>query len=622
MKQCNVGEENNMDTINQQELMTKVATNILEDSIKYAWNKVKKFFEDLDKKDAIRYKTAYETYLVNTRRKNSQIKTIIYRRVPKDLYSFYECIGVEYNGQTINTNKVSNLFSIGNKIIVTGTGGVGKSILFKHLFLNVIEETIYIPVLIELRSFNVLEIKDISLYESIYKVLYDNGFVLSKEYFEYSMKEGAYIIFFDGYDEVNRDKTDKITSEIKSLSEKYNENKLFLSSRPTEEFIGWNDFCEVEALKLSKEQALSLINKIEFDENVKNTFYKELDEHLYERYESFASNPLLLNIMLLTFQKHAIIPERLNDFYEEAFVTLFNAHDATKDSYVRDIRCELGCEDFKHVFSYLCFKSYFNGEFEFSEARLTDYLSQAKAKLNRINFRVEDFLEDLTQSVCMLVKEGLVYRFSHRSFQEYFAAWYTCKLTDEVQSKLLLNWIKESDSVTSDSYFVMLFDLQSDKVNKIILCPIIKELRKYYKEYGFSLNFLKTIFLGVSITKMVADKKEKYHMSLTIRDYFICRGLMLNNKLNRYPYGKDYQDEEKQFFEKIIEFYKDDAKIARKNRFEFGFEEILKIVDENDLLHYLEWFEKQVIFAIQLLEKYETSNITRKKKVSSILDEL
>ena len=84
-----------MDTINQQELMTKVATNILEDSIKYAWNKVKKFFEDLDKKDAIRYKTAYETYLVNTRRKNSQIKTIIYRRVPKDLYSFYECIGVE-----------------------------------------------------------------------------------------------------------------------------------------------------------------------------------------------------------------------------------------------------------------------------------------------------------------------------------------------------------------------------------------------------------------------------------------------------------------------------------------------------------------------------------------------
>ena len=196
-----------MDVIEQQELMTSVATNILEDSVKHAWDKIKKFFCDLDAKEAVKYRTAYQTYLVNTRRKNSQIKTIIYRRVPKYLYSFYECIGVKYNGQTINTKKVSNLFSIGNKIIVTGTGGVGKSILFKHLFLNVIEETTYIPVLIELRSFNIMETREISLFESIYKALCNNGFNLSKEYFEYSMKEGAYIIFFDGYDEVNRDKT-------------------------------------------------------------------------------------------------------------------------------------------------------------------------------------------------------------------------------------------------------------------------------------------------------------------------------------------------------------------------------------------------------------------------------
>lgn len=101
---------------------------------------------------------------------------------------------------------------------------------------------------------------------------------------------------------------------------------------------------------MNKQQALNLVKKLEFDEVVKDTFYKELDRTLYDKYESFASNPLLLNIMLLTFQKHASIPERLNDFYDEAFVTLFNVHDATKDSYVRDIRSGLGCEDFKLVF--------------------------------------------------------------------------------------------------------------------------------------------------------------------------------------------------------------------------------------------------------------------------------
>lgn len=250
-----------MDMVNSQEFFTNVATNIVEDSIKGAWDKIKKFFKDLDAKDAIRYQTAYEKYLINTEQKNSKIKTIIYRRVPKDLYSFYECIGVSCNGKTISTENINNLFTLGNKLIVTGTGGVGKSILFKHLFLNTIAETGLIPVLLELRSFNICDIRDISMFEAIYKSLCDNGFELSEEYFEYSIQEGGYVIFLDGYDEVNRDKAEKVTGEIKALAEKYNRNKYLLSSRPSEEFIGWNDFCEVETLKLNKQQALDLIKK-------------------------------------------------------------------------------------------------------------------------------------------------------------------------------------------------------------------------------------------------------------------------------------------------------------------------------------------------------------------------
>lgn len=605
------------------EVISNVTTNLIEDAIKFAWDKVKGFFKDIDDQDAIRYRTAYEKYINNTRKKNSKIKTIIYRRVPKDLYSFYECIGVRYNGQTINTEKISNLFPIGNKIIVTGTGGVGKSMLFKHFFLNTIDETPFIPVMLELRSFNIMESKEVSLYEGIYKVLCDNGFELSKDNFEYSMKEGAYVILFDGYDEVNRDKTEKITSEIKSLSEKYNDNKFFLSSRPTHEFIGWNDFCEVEAMKLSKTQALSLIKKIDYDdETAKELFYKALDDTLYDKYESFASNPLLLTIMLLTFQKHAKIPERLNDFYEEAFVTLFNAHDATKDSYVRDIRCGLGCEDFKYIFSYLCFKSYFNGEFEFSEARLLRYLSQAKEKIGRVSFDENDFVEDLTQSVCMLVKEGLVYRFSHRSFQEYFAAWYTCKLLDETQGKLLLSWIKESDSVTSDSYFKMLHGLQSNKVNKIVLCPIFKDLKVLYERNGFSVTFLKELFSDMIIRRKVIDEEEKFDVSLTIKNFYLCRGLLLNNELNGYARNESLNQVDKIIYQKLNEYLKQIKKPLSPSRYKISFDTAEKIFSQEEILNSVDWFKGWIDSALQLLDSYEESNISRKKKVASILDEL
>ena len=611
-----------MDSIDSQQFLTNVATNIVEDSAKNAWNKIKKFFLDLDAKDSIRYKTAYEKYLINTEQKVSKIKTIIYRRAPKDLYSFYECIGVLYNGNTINTENINNLLEIGNKIIVTGTGGVGKSILFKHLFLNTVAETEYIPVLIELRSFNIHDVKDISIYTAIYKCLVDNGFELSEEYFEYSLREGAYIIFFDGYDEVNRDKTEKITSEIKALSEKYGENKFFISSRPSEEFIGWNDFCEVETLKLNKQQALNLVKKLEFDEVVKDTFYKELDRTLYDKYESFASNPLLLNIMLLTFQKHASIPERLNDFYDEAFVTLFNVHDATKDSYVRDIRSGLGCEDFKLVFSYICFKSYFNGEFQFSESRIRFYIQQAKEKFDRFNFTVENSQEDLTQSVCMLVKEGGTYRFSHRSFQEYFAAWYTCKLVDDVQAKLLLNWIQESDSVFSDSYFTMLFDLQSEKVNKIILCPILKEVKKLYLQYGFSIDLLNILFEGMKFTKRLNGEEMRYSTSLTIKNQYLCYGLMLNNRLNMFPYSDNNDKQEKQIFEKMEKYMVNKNHKRNARSLSATFDEVLEVLKPEELLKHLEWFQNQIEFAIQIVEKYDDRKISRKKKVSTILEEL
>lgn len=611
-----------MDSIDSQQFLTNVATNIVEDSAKNAWNKIKKFFRDLDAKDSIRYKTAYEKYLINTEQKVSKIKTIIYRRAPKDLYSFYECIGVLYNGNTINTENINNLLEIGNKIIVTGTGGVGKSILFKHLFLNTVAETEYIPVLIELRSFNIHDVKDISIYTAIYKCLVDNGFELSEDYFEYSLREGAYIIFFDGYDEVNRDKTEKITSEIKALSEKYGENKFFISSRPSEEFIGWNDFCEVETLKLNKQQALNLVKKLEFDEVVKDTFYKELDRTLYDKYESFASNPLLLNIMLLTFQKHASIPERLNDFYDEAFVTLFNVHDATKDSYVRDIRSGLGCEDFKLVFSYICFKSYFNGEFQFSESRIRFYIQQAKEKFDRFNFTVENFQEDLTQSVCMLVKEGGTYRFSHRSFQEYFAAWYTCKLVDDVQAKLLLNWIQESDSVFSDSYFTMLFDLQSEKVNKIILCPILKEVKKLYLQYGFSIDLLNILFKGMKFTKRLNGEEMRYSTSLTIKNQYLCYGLMLNNRLNMFPYSDNNDKQEKQIFEKMEKYMVNKNHKRNARNLSATFDEVLEVLKPEELLKHLEWFQNQIEFAIQIVEKYDDRKISRKKKVSTILEEL
>lgn len=603
--------------LDKNKIATDVATNLIEDSIKGAWGKVKAYFVDADAQDAIDYGDAFEDYLKRTKKKNSKIKTLIYRHVPQDLSEFYECVGIRCNGKRIETDSINNVLELSSKIIITGTGGIGKSVLLKHLFLSACDDTSFVPILLELRSLNVFENKDISLFNILYDQLLNNGFKMEKKYFEYSLEKGAYIILLDGFDEVNSDKMNKISQEIKDFGSKYLENKYIITSRPSDMFLGWEEFTEAKALTLTKDQALSLIDKLDFDEKVKTIFSRELDSYLYDKYVSFASNPLLLTIMLLTFDSRASIPDRLNDFYEQAFSTLFNMHDATKDAYVRDIRSGLSCEDFKMIFAYICFKSYFKQQYEFSDGLLNSYIKEAADKFPHIEFNVQDMKKDLVQSVCMLIKEGIEYKFSHRSFQEYFAAWYTCKLTDDIQHKLVTTWMKEADGIVTDEYFRMLFNLQSEKVNKIILVPGLKRVKALYEEKGYSIELLIFLFKQIIIRRKNNRKledKSLYRYSLTVKDQYLCNVIRLTCECNRYDFKFINTDAENNLAQKLTGNSEDTTAIS--------FQEAKKIVSEDEILNGLLWFKRQLEFAISILPQYENNSISNKRKVSTILDEL
>lgn len=66
-------------------MVANVITKIAEDTAISALEKIKKFFKGIDAQDAIRYGTAFDDYLRNTKNKYSKIKTLIYRHSPKDI---------------------------------------------------------------------------------------------------------------------------------------------------------------------------------------------------------------------------------------------------------------------------------------------------------------------------------------------------------------------------------------------------------------------------------------------------------------------------------------------------------------------------------------------------------
>ena len=582
---------------------------IIEDAAIGLWNKVKGFFQDLDAHEEINMGIAYGKYLQKTSERNRKIKTLIYRHVPKDLYSFYECTGVSCNGKIVQTDDVRKLINISNRLIITGLGGMGKTILLKHLFLNTIDKTKYIPVLIELRSVNYIDVKEISIYEIIYENMCNNGFEMEKKYFEYSLEKGGYVILLDGYDEVNQDKAQKVTTEIRGLCNKYTNNKFIITSRPSDSFIGWSEFVEVNSLELSKLKALKLISRIEFDERVKDKFYNELDKYLYDKYQSFASNPLLLTIMLLTYESRASIPDKLNDFYEQAFATLFNMHDATKEEYVRDIRSKLGYEDFKLIFAYFCFKSYFGGHYEFTEALLNDYINKAKEKFENINFDIKAFRDDLVQSVCMLVKDGLNYRFTHRSFQEYFAAWYCCKLVDDDQRKLIIKWLK-GPAMYNDTFLTMLFNLQSEKVNKIILAPGLRQVKEKYLKHGLSVALLKEFYDSVFFS--FGEHDDEPGIAVGIKNSYLCGVIRHTCRLNGHVIDTSYLNSNVNFMDKVKSYGDRDI----------NFDELLEVATEEEILDGIGWFVQQLIFALEVLEKNDVKKTGNIRNVASILENL
>lgn len=448
----------------------------------------------------------FRVYLDNAKEKYRAIKTLLNHDQPRPFYDFYVCNDIfrRPNGhrkadqeQLVEISKVTvkQLTAVSRFIIIAGAGGLGKSMMMRHLLLNAIDnhdQLNLLPIFVPLKDY---DDSSPGILDYAFSKFASLGAGTGREALEEALQRGSCLFLFDGLDEIGMGHTKDFEQALEAFADRYPDNFLVISSRPCQAFISYSRFSVMQLQPFSRDQAVQLIDQLEFrpdEPSIKAKFRSELGRSLYWSHRPFIENPLLLTIMLMTFERFAEVPAKMHIFYREAFLALSVTHDASKGAYKRALKTGLSIDTFGDYFAELCFRSYREEKFELSETEFEKYFQELS--VNDCACQASDFSYDLCANLCLMYGESGKYHFTHRSFQEYFCAVFFSKQKDTFISKLGDFFEQRGDRMFGDQTFNMLWDLIPDKVEAFIFIPFLEQLlRKCDEEAGYH-TFLKEIY--------------------------------------------------------------------------------------------------------------------------------
>ena len=457
----------------------------------------------------------YDGYLKSAGNKYGTIKTLLYKDEPHPFYDFYVCNNVAWNeaapGNTGLRQKVEEglnyrkLSAISKYTILCGTGGLGKSMMLRHILLDAVSNfDTYgrIPVIVQLRNYNE-DYSDIS------------GFVLSdisglwgsldKEGLLSMLKAGRLLLLFDGLDGIKSECLEKFTNQLTAFVDRYPDNTVVISSRPYSHFTSFHYFTIVRLLPLTKEQSGQLIERLDLKADskmVKEQFTGQLKDGLYEDRKGLSDNPLLLTIMFMTFNTFGDVSGQKHVFYENMYQVLAKGNDSfNKESFRRSFSMKCSVNDFADYFSFFCAVTYNDGIISFTHGKMDLYFRRLKNHYKLEDVDVDDFIYDLTSNLCLMYNENDEYSFIHRSFQEYFCARYFSYQKDENLRRTIAIFDRHDPTKKEDIVLPMLYEMIPDRLKEFVFIPYLESLIRKCDEGDGIWTFLPTIYKNLECSE-------------------------------------------------------------------------------------------------------------------------
>ena len=517
-----------------------------------------------------------ELYRKSVIEKYGRVRTLLFKNSLIPFYDIYICNGLLFNntntknrsqksGTELITNASIDKLSPKNVSIIVGPGGIGKSMMLRHLMLTSIDQLYYysnslnndknyspkIPIFINLREY-------CSDYKSFYYFIERSLSLLCSiadiKYLKKMYDIGGVCFLLDGLDELSEENRLLFEQSFYSFWRRYPYCQYIISSRPLSSYLNELDYHLYQIQPLSKDQALQVIDKLNFrpdQPTIKEQFRNLLDTSLYLTHKEFVENPLLLNIMLMTFEQYAEIPSKIHRFYNEAYNTLTIAHDANKGAFVRNLKTGLDTDMFSELMEQFCAYSYKDGIISPTDDDIKRYLNIINHK-NILPYHIDSqsFIYDLTTNTCLMYYENGRYNFIHRSFQEYFCALFFSKKKDRSYKKIG-EFFQHMHLSQSDKTFEMLFDMVKWKVEEFIILPyldnLISECESQPNSYEY---FLSKIY---PYTKDWPENNYIYHTDNFLHNFIILQYKIIEENNIRYTMYYSYNVGYKEIIAKYTE---------------------------------------------------------------------
>ncbi|WP_413669549.1 NACHT domain-containing NTPase [Mucilaginibacter sp. Mucisp86] len=359
------------------------------------------------------------------------------------------------------------------KVLITDTAGMGKSTLVKRILLDVIDNSIGIPIIIELRRLN----KDKTILKELHEQLSSINKLFDEKLLLELLTQGDFIFFLDGFDEIPLSDRDKVAQDLQQFTSKANGNRFFMTSRPESALSGFGEFQQFSIEPLNKNEAYKLLKNYDKNGKISTLLIKKLKETEFRNIEEFLVNPLLVSLLFTAFEYKQVIPFKKHLFYRQVYDANFESHDLTKgDSYMHDKYSKLDIDDFHRVLRFIGYSCLQVQKIEFSKDELLNLISKSLDFCSGLKFKESDFLKDVISTVPLFTKDGIYYRWSHKSLQEYFAAQFIYLDSKQMQTKILEKISQNRDTDTYYNVLDIYYDIDYKSFRDIIIFPLLKEL--------------------------------------------------------------------------------------------------------------------------------------------------